>query len=688
MAAFRLEHSLATPCIALALLLMLAVGAPRIAQEAAGAEQEARSIPNAKCFGCHDDEEITNDAGESLAVPEAQYGVSAHKRLDCVDCHSAALTTKHPRNSLGSVSFEACSDCHEEQIAAFRGSVHAEVNGDDPSACAGCHGSPHTAVRGGDPAAPMAPVNQVRNCGVCHGEMMQGYLASVHARALFLSGLTDVAPSCSDCHGSHDIRPHDQPDARTSHQNSPRACGECHKGILAQWDESAHGKLWREGRDGPVCATCHHAHSIELPTTVEARQHFPTDCGNCHAELTKTFWDSFHGKATGVGHRSVAMCADCHTPHHNLPASDPRSTVHPDNLAATCGSSNCHSGKINASFLTFDPHSDPMDKDRNPWVHYIYVFMTLLLLGVFGFFAFHDLLWLQRTVIGRLRGEFKTVHGGTGPYVRRFTSAQMWLHVAIIMSFLLLALTGLPLKFSSASWAPGLMTVLGGPEVAGYLHRLAAVVTFGYFAVHLLMLLRDTVFGKERGYFWGWRSMTPQPRDIADLWANLKYFLYLGPRPVFDRWTYWEKFDYLAVFWGVAIIGASGLLLWHPDFFTQFLPGWTLNAAYIVHSEEALLATGFIFLFHFFHTHLRPESFPLDPVIFTGRMPLERFRHERPLEYQRMVDTGTLDDHIVGPPSEALTRLAHVFGFAALALGVWLAVLIFRALLGGAMHLF
>jgi cytochrome b subunit of formate dehydrogenase len=465
-------------------------------------------------------------------------------------------------------------------------------------------------------------------------------------------------------------------------------CGDCHKGILKEWDESAHGALWRAGKEGPVCTTCHHAHKIEDPTTVAMRQHMPSDCGNCHSDLYKSFHDSFHGKATGVGYQSAAMCSDCHTPHHNLPASDPRSSTHPDNLAATCGASNCHAGQINASFLTFIPHSDPMDPDQNPWVHYIYLFMTLLLLGVFGFFGLHALLWLQRTLVGRLRGEFKVEHFGAGPYVRRFTTTQMWLHVTIILSFLLLSVTGLPLKFAAAPWAPGLMRALGGPEVAAWLHRFAALVTFGYFAVHLAMLFRDIVLKKEKGYFWGWRSMTPQLKDAQDLWANLKYFLYLGPRPTLDRWAYWEKFDYLAVFWGVGMIGVSGLILWFPGFFTQFLPGWALNAAYIIHSDEALLATGFIFLFHFFHTHLRPESFPMDPVIFTGSMPLHRFKEERPLEYERLVAAGTLEQYFVPPPSETHVRVAHVFGFAAVAFGIWLAWLIFRAIASGALHLF
>ena len=680
--------------------LLVALAGPLTAgaQEAAAAPPTAvadaaaiePAIPNSKCFNCHDDAEMKDEAGNSVAVHEAQFAVSAHKKLDCVGCHTAALGVKHKgkRQPLGPVSFDVCMECHEDEITPFQGSVHASVKGGKPGTCEGCHGNVHTFVRSNNPAAAMAPLNQVRNCGVCHEDMMEGYLSSVHARSLFVSGLTDAAPSCSDCHGSHDIQRHDATGARTSHKMSPETCGECHKGILKEWDESAHGALWREGKDGPVCSTCHEAHAIQDPTTAAMRTHMPSDCGNCHEDLYKSFHDSFHGKASAVGHGSAAMCSDCHTPHHNLPASDPRSSTHPDNLAATCGASSCHAGKVNASFLTFIPHSDPMDAEQNPWVHYIYLFMTLLLLGVFGFFGLHALLWLQRTLVGRLRGEFKVEHFGPGPYVRRFTTTQMWLHVSIILSFLLLSVTGLPLKFAAAPWAPGLMAALGGPEIAGFLHRFAAIVTFGYFAVHLGMLFRDVALKREKGYFWGWRSMTPNLKDVQDLWANVKYFLYLGPRPALDRWAYWEKFDYLAVFWGVGMIGVSGLILWFPGVFTQFLPGWALNAAYIIHSDEALLATGFIFLFHFFHTHLRPESFPMDPVIFTGSMPLHRFKEERPVEYQRLVDSNTLEQYFVPAPSKAQIQVAHVFGFTAVAIGVWLAFLIFRALASGAMHLF
>jgi len=175
--------------------------------------------------------------------------------------------------------------------------------------------------------------------------------------------------------------------------------------------------------------------------------------------------------------------------------------------------------------------------------------------------------------------------------------------------------------------------------------------------------------------------MTPQPQDLRAFFGNIRYFLYLGDRPVGDRWTYWEKFDYLAVFWGVMIIGLSGLFLWLPGFFTSFLPGWTLNAAQVIHSDEALLATGFIFVFHFFHTHLRPESFPMDLVVFTGKMSLERFMSERPLEYQRLVDNGELEDYLVEGPNPRQRRDAYLFGSFFLVIGIMLAGFMIWALL-------
>lgn len=668
----RLAPSAALGVMALVLLGPLAGGT------AVAAPPEPPS--DARCLGCHDDPTLKNADGRSLAVAAAAFTGSAHHGLGCVDCHKDAASVRHPRQALGAVPVEVCAGCHQEDLERLKGSVHGWQSV-SPATCAGCHGDPHAVLNHRNPNNSMSAVNQVRNCGQCHRSMMQGYLSSEHARALFVSGLVS-APACTDCHGSgHEIQPPTAAAAATSHARIPQTCGSCHAGILSRWRDSAHGALWTHGdKNGPVCTTCHQAHAVKPPQSAAMRQAFPGDCGDCHSRYYESFRDTLHAKATMLGETAAAMCSDCHTAHQNLPAADPRSSVNPARLATTCG--RCHQGQVTASFLTFDPHADPGNPSRNPYLHWVWLLMTLLLLGVFGFFGLHDVLWLQRTVVGKLRGEYREVQPGSGRYVRRFTTTQIWVHVTVVVSFLVLAATGLPLKYASARWAPGLMALWGGPHSAGIFHRIAAVVTFGYFGFHVLSALYQMIVRHERGYLWGPRSMVPQLSDVRDFAANVGYFLYLRPRPQFDRWTYWEKFDYLAVFWGVAIIGLTGLMLWFPGVFTHFLPGWTLNAAYIAHSDEALLATGFIFLFHYFHTHLRPESFPMDTVIFTGRMSLERFAKERPLEYRRLVAANRLDSVLTSAPTRSELVRAYVFGFAAVAIGVALAVGIFVALLG------
>jgi len=150
----------------------------------------------------------------------------------------------------------------------------------------------------------------------------------------------------------------------------------------------------------------------------------------------------------------------------------------------------------------------------------------------------------------------------------------------------------------------------------------------------------------------------------------------MGPRPQFDRFTYWEKFDYWAVFWGVGMIGVSGLFLWFPEFFGRFMPGWAFNIATVIHSDEALLAAGFIFTIHYFNTHLRPEKFPMDPVIFSGRLSFHELKHDRPLEYQRLVEENRLEQAYAEPQQAWITDVGILFVFAVVLIGFFLLVLI------------
>ena len=269
------------------------------------------------------------------------------------------------------------------------------------------------------------------------------------------------------------------------------------------------------------------------------------------------------------------------------------------------------------------------------------------------------------------------------PQVLRFTRLNRILHISMIVSFITLALTGLTLKFSYTDWAGVVSRFFGGFESAGYLHRTAAVIMFGVFVAHLVDLTR--MKKRERLSFgqlvFGPGSMLFNRQDLRDLVGNIKWFLGKGPRPRYGRWTYWEKFDYFAVFWGIFVIGATGLMLWFPVLFTKVLPGWLINVATIIHSDEALLATGFIFTVHFFNTHLRPEKFPMDTVVFTGRMPVAEFKRDKPAEYEALVAAGKLEENLVEPYQPVVIRTIRAFAWAALTIGTLIVLWIVYAML-------
>ncbi len=277
---------------------------------------------------------------------------------------------------------------------------------------------------------------------------------------------------------------------------------------------------------------------------------------------------------------------------------------------------------------------------------------------------------------------------GTAPFRRlqfqRFTRLERTLHALLIVSFIALAITGMTLKFSYTSWAAFVSRRLGGFETAGFIHRSAATLMFSIFVVHLIDLnrkRREASGGSWKALLFGPDTMLFTRRDAHEFVASLKWFVGLGSRPRYGRWTYWEKFDYFAVFWGIFVIGSTGLILWFPELFTRILPGPFINVATIVHSDEALLATGFIFTIHFFNTHLRPEKFPMDTVVFTGRMPVAEFKRDKPDEYDRLVAAGRLDAFLVEAYQPVVIRTIRIFAWTALGIGMLLVLLIIYAMI-------
>jgi cytochrome b subunit of formate dehydrogenase len=264
----------------------------------------------------------------------------------------------------------------------------------------------------------------------------------------------------------------------------------------------------------------------------------------------------------------------------------------------------------------------------------------------------------------------------------RFSRLNRLLHASMIVCFISLALTGMTLKFSYTGWAAFLSHLFGGYESAGSVHRLAAIVMVGIFITHIVDLVRRKrrEYGSWKALILGPDTMLMTKKDFQDARDSLRWFLGMGPRPQYGRWTYWEKFDYFAVFWGMIVIGSTGFTLWFPEFFTLVLPGWALNVATIIHSDEALLATGFIFTVHFFNTHLRPEKFPMDMVIFTGRMDVEELKEDKPAEYEKEVAAGTLESKLAEPYQPIVIRAIRTFAWIALGIGFSIVVWIIYAM--------
>ena len=638
---------------------------------------------------------------------------SVHADLDCSDCHARRGDQKPTVREQIVGESSRCVPCHAEAAAAYAKSIHgvALSKGNKGAAsCRHCHGA-HDIRKVSDPLSLVYKRRLPFTCARCHqnpevaaklgiknGQAASRYFESIHGRALLVEGLI-VAPTCVDCHGaSHNIRKADDPKSSVYRKNIPKTCGKCHQGPRDEYAQGIHGQLMAKGDSrAPVCIDCHTAHQITEPDALFIVESDRL-CGNCHSDRLKHFRETYHGRASDLGDQHVAACFDCHGSHAILPASNPASTLSAQNRANTCRK--CHPGASDR-MATFYAHGDHSDRENYPVLYYVYVAMTGLLLGTFGFFGIHTLIWFGRTLREYWRDpeafreakRLARAERGSRLYTR-FRPIDRFCHFLLIVSFLLLVATGMPLKFHQAAWAHGIFSWLGGAQGAASLHRIGAVMTGLYMLIHLTSMVRllrrnRAQYRDANGSFslrrflsvlFGPDSPLPNLQDVRDLAAHLRWFAGAGPRPQFDRFTYWEKFDYMAVFWGVTVIGISGLMMWFPLTVTRLLPGWSINIAHIIHSDEALLAAGFIFTVHFFNSHFRPEKFPLDTVMFSGHITEAELRHERPKLYARMQSAAQLDELDIRSDWSGWKPIFGPIGMLFLATGIVLALAIFWAM--------
>lgn len=624
-------------------------------------DSSSPALTNETCLGCHGQQGFAPahkpESGSPPPILTDRFLGSVHGQQNCVECHTNIVAIPHEKV----VVKVSCVNCHRERLDAAQ---------DDSKK-----------------AAEIAKLTGVV-------QMIDRHLKSIHAQPS-KADQSRTNATCYNCHEAHYIYRKDSPNRNWWRLNLPYACGSCHTKQLEDYKTSVHGQeaLINGNSKAAICSDCHTTHDVQDTSLDATRIRITQNCGGCHAENLKSYLGTYHGQVNKLGFAYTAKCFDCHGSHSIKRVADPASSVHLDNRLQTC--QKCHSDAT-AGFVTFQPHANDHDFARYPQTWLASKFMLALLGGTFAFFWAHSALWFYRELRDHQQGKSRPhvrveAVGSTGGepvvYYQRWPAIWRIAHLTFAICVIMLLLTGMTLFYADSIWSPGISRMFGGPQVTGLVHRFFATGFVAIFFWHLAYVAFRIGRNWKTFRWFGPDSLIPSWSDLKDAIAMFKWFFGYAPKPQLDRWTYWEKFDYWAPFWGVTIIGVSGAMLWFKGLTATYLPGWVFNVAVIFHGEEAVLACGFLFTVHFFNNHWRPDKFPLDIVMFTGAMPLEEFKHEHLVEYNRLVANGELSKYLVDAPSRPLTLASKFLGFALMACGLLLLVMVMsgfiRHLFGG-----
>ncbi len=600
--------------------------------------EEYEPIDSSDCASCHEE----SDHGTTF---EDDLSHSIHRDLDCLACHLDKGTTPHDADSEFFVGCEGCRTCHDSASDEYQAHGRSAIGGcEDMPKCKDCHGD-HDVLPSSVKLSRTHPVNLPDTCGTCHENLdittkyeilidhpIEIYGGSVHGQAT--KGGIYVAATCNDCHSTggtaHKILSPGHPDSSINHFNIPKTCGKCHAGVENDFWEGIHGRLVARGEtDAPVCTSCHGEHGIISPddprSPVSRARVAEETCSPCHessvlnekyglrsGRLT-SFIDSYHGLKSKAGDTHVANCASCHGVHRILPSTDPTSTVHPANLQSTCGE--CHPG-ITTQMASQPIHGVSGSGLQTPAAAIVEKIYIVAIVVIIGLMVLHWVIDLGRHIKTVLRAR---------PQIRRMNLNEVWQHTFLMVTFIVLAISGFALRFSE-SWLTRLFFGWeGGFELRGIVHRVAAVLFMLTVIWHLVFL-----FATHRGRVFV-RDIFPAGRDFAQFLRRILYNLGIRRKaPRFNRFSYVEKAEYWALIWGSAIMVVTGLLLWFDNWFIQFLPKGVLDVSLVIHYYEAWLATLAIVVWHLYSTVFSPHVYPMNPSWLNGMMPESMYRHEHP----------------------------------------------------------
>ncbi len=573
--------------------------------------------------------------------------VGRRLRLVCVVLMLSAVYAM-PRTAHA-IDSENCLMCHR-----FRGLARIDREGDyrlfyvdehlfnrGPHArvsCKGCHADidkiPHDNAKPVDCLQECHIEEPTREIHFTHAKVTDALSDSVHAPPEANSAAQDLAddyPKCKDCHDMPLFRPVAMFKSVRSGV-SDRAisrCLMCHKdeSFIRYYYSHVTTRL-HKARDPrevvEMCATCH-------GDTALAKRHSLPD-------VVSSYLETFHGKAVLFGSALMPDCLDCHAGHQSVhemhAASDERSSMHPDNRAAVCGSEDCHAGATPA-FASFDVHAT-RNMATHPMVFSVAVFFVLMTLAIL-------LPILTLNILGYIRelfpsheaeeeaerltriAEEKVASEGA---IQRFPGLMRLQHAGLVILFVVLCLTGLPLKFAESSWAPTILSLFGGIEGAPIVHRVAGVALLLGFVLHAVLVLvsvRRSMKEKGKRGLWSFVKeiialpMFPKKKDLSDIIAQVKYVFFLSPhRPNYGRFSWKEKLEYIGLIWGTILLGVTGILLWGESLSSHVIPGWVLNIAYIAHTYESILAVSHIVLVHIPGVIGRPGVSALSSMVTNG----------------------------------------------------------------------
>lgn len=563
------------------------------------------------CTDCH------TDVGD--------YPHEAPAKVTCDGCHPDAVTA-HEQSfhgkalAKGNGRAAACASCHGDihEVLPSSDPASKTTHANIPDTCGSCHGQKLVMEPSGFTVEPFL-----------------NYKSSVHGRALE-AGKGNAAV-CTDCHDYHNIQSGREQTSPINRFNIPETCGKCHGQQTSEFVSSIHGMALERGNGrSPSCTDCHGIHDIKAHTDPTSSISFTSvarsTCAQCHegVRLSREFGvaggrvssyrDSYHGLLTRFGSKTAANCASCHGVHNILPSSNPQSLIHPDNLAQTCGS--CHPGATD-SFARTKVH---LEASAGPpsdfggaviyWVRTFYIWLIVIVIG--GMFLHNLALWVRKA---------RNARKDAGRVIVRMRRTERMQHLVNLLAFFALVISGFALAFPD-SW---LSTLLGSNEFARrWIHRVAAIVMMAVGLWHLAYMF-GTAHGRKglADFFPRWRDVHEFRQMVAWIFGRTTH------RPNFARFGYAEKAEYWALLWGTLVMSVTGLALWAKVWVATMVPGWWIDVALAIHYYEAILATLAIVVWHFYHVIFDPDVAPMNFAWIDGKVSTEFMEHEHPEEYQR-----------------------------------------------------